>query len=106
MTGQRTEDIGQTFKLSNAALVVFGEWVWYNRHMFHRHIIESEKLSSVAIDDIIDRGGVSDWRELKARADADASLLMKIVRVCAAKIADPYAQRYHLWNRYAKRALA
>ena len=74
--------------------------------MFHRHIIESAKLSLVAIDDIIDRGGVSDWRELKARADADSSLLVKIIRVCAAKIADPYAQRYHLWNYYAKRALA
>ena len=74
--------------------------------MFHRHIIESEKPSLVAIDDIIDRGGVSDWRELKARADADSSLLIKIVKVCAAKVADPYAQRYHLWNRYAKRALA
>ena len=74
--------------------------------MVHRHIIEAGEPSLAAIDDIIDRGGVSDWRELKARADADSSLLTKIVRVCAAKIADPYAQRYHLWNRYAKRALA
>lgn len=74
--------------------------------MLHRHIIESEKPSLAAIDDIIDRGGVLDWRELKAHADADASLLEKILRVCAAKIADPYAQRYHLWNHYAKRALA
>ena len=74
--------------------------------MFHRHIIESEKPSLVAIDDIIDRGGVSDWRELKARADADSELVSKIIKVCAAKVSDPYAQRYHLWNYYAKRALA
>ena len=74
--------------------------------MLHRHIVETEKPSLAAIDDIIDRGGVMDWRELKVRADADASLLEKIIRVCAAKIADPYAQRYHLWNYYAKRALA
>ena len=60
----------------------------------------------VAIDDIIDRGGVSDWRELKARADVDSSVLGKIRKVCAVKIADPYAQRYHLWDYYAKRALA
>ena len=59
-----------------------------------------------AIDDIIYRGGVSEWREFKARADIDPSLLEKILKVCAAKIADPYAQRYHLWNYYAKRALA
>ena len=74
--------------------------------MFHRHIIESANPSLAAIDDIIDRGGVEDWRELKARVDADTSLVAKILRVCAARIADPYAQRYHLWNYYAKRALA
>lgn len=74
--------------------------------MFHRHIIESEIPSLAAIDDIIYRGGVEDWRELKARVDADTSLVAKVLRVCAAKIADPYAQRYHLWDYYAKRALA
>ena len=74
--------------------------------MFHRHIIESTNPSLAVIDDIIYRGGVEDWRELKARADADTSLVAKILRVCAAKISDPYAQRYHLWNYYAKRALA
>ena len=73
--------------------------------MIHRHIIESANPSLAAIDDIIDRGGVEDWRELKARVDADTSLVAKILRVCAARIADPYAQRYHLWNYYAKRAL-
>ena len=74
--------------------------------MLHRHIVEAEKPSLAAIDDIIDRGGVMDWRELKARADVDLSIIGKILKVCAAKISDPYAQRYHLWNRYAKRALA
>ena len=74
--------------------------------MFHRHIIETTIPSLAAIDDIIDRGGVLDWRELKAHVDADSSFAEKILRVCAAKIADPYAQRYHLWNYYAKRALA
>lgn len=74
--------------------------------MFHRHIIETEKPSLAAIDDIIDRGGVDDWRELKSRADADSDLVLKIIKVCAAKISDPYAQRYHLWNYYAQRAIA
>ena len=73
--------------------------------MIHRHIIETESPSLAAIDDIIERGGVSDWHDLKARADVDESLLRKIIRVCAAKIADPYAQRYHLWNYYAQHAL-
>ena len=76
------------------------------RGMIHRHIIEGETLSLTAIDDIIDRGSPADWRELKARACVDSSLLTKIIRVCAVKIADPYAQRYHLWNYYAQHAVA
>lgn len=74
--------------------------------MFHRHITETEKPSLAAIDDIIDRGGVEDWRGLKRLADADANLIAKILKVCAARVSDPYAQRYHLWNYYAKRAIA
>ena len=80
--------------------------VWYNIRMLHRHIIEAEEPSLAAIDDIIDRGGVEDWRGLKSRADADATLLAKILKVCAVKISDPYAQRYHLWNYYAQHAVA
>ena len=75
------------------------------RGMEHRHIVEFEQLSLAAIDDVIDRGGVEDWRALKARADADVSLIAKIKRICAAKVSDPYAQRYHLWNYYARRVV-
>lgn len=82
------------------------EWLWYNSLMFHRHITEKARPSLAAIDDIIDRGGVVDWRNLKAQVDADSSLAEKILRVCAVKVSDPYAQRYHLWNYYAKRTLA
>ena len=74
--------------------------------MEHRHIIEDETLSLAAVDDIIERGGVRDWNELKHRADADPSLLSRILKVCVAKTSDPYAQRYHLWNYYAKHAIA
>ena len=74
--------------------------------MWHRHIVESETVSLAAIDDIIDRGGADDWRELKSRADCDDSMLRKILRVCAVKVSDPSAQRYHLWNYYARHALA
>lgn len=82
------------------------ECLWYNDSMLHRHIVEAEKPSLAAIDDIIDRGGVEDWRALKSRADADAALIAKILKVCAAKISDPYAQRYHLWNYYAQHVVA
>ena len=80
--------------------------IWYNKAMLHRHIVETQNPSLAAIDDIIDRGGVEDWRELKIRADADANLIAKIIKVCAAKVSDPYAQRYHLWNYYAQHAVA
>lgn len=73
--------------------------------MKHRHIIEGSMPSLAAIDDIIERGGVRDWSELKRRADNDSSLLAKIIKVCAVKISDPYAQRYHLWNYYAQHAI-
>ena len=73
--------------------------------MVHRHIIETDVPSLAAIDDIIDRGGVADWRGLKARVDDNPLLAGKVLRVCAVKVPDPYAQRYHLWNYYAKRVL-
>ena len=53
--------------------------------MEHRHLYQGETLSLAAIDDIIDRGKVADWRFLKERAARDSALLAKIVRVCAAK---------------------
>lgn len=68
--------------------------------------METECPTLAAIDDIIDRGGVEDWRALKVRAESDSTLIEKILRVCAAKVSDPYAQRYHLWNYYAKHAVA
>ena len=74
--------------------------------MWHRHIIESGNPSLAAIDDIIDRGGVDDWRALKACADRDSTILAKIAKICSAKVGDPFAQRYHLWNYYAKHAVA
>lgn len=74
--------------------------------MWHRHIVEGETLSLAAIDDIIDRGGVSDWRDLKRSADRDCQIVAKIIKVCAPRVADPYAQRYHLWNYYARHAVA
>ena len=81
--------------------------IWYSIDiMLHRHIIETDCPSLAAIDDTIDRGNRVDWIRLKKTADADDSVRQKILRVCAAKVADPYAQRYHLWNYYARHATA
>ena len=69
--------------------------------MKHRHIDEGATLSTAAVDDIIDRGGRSDWAYLRDCSLADSSVMEKIRRVCAAHIADPSDQKYHLWNLYA-----
>ena len=72
--------------------------------MNHRHINSSKELSSAAIDDIIGRGSLADWGELKRAARLDARVLERIIRVCAPRLADPYEQRYPLWNYHARHA--
>lgn len=73
--------------------------------MTHRHI-DSERWTLAAIDDTIERGRRTDWYELRLAADADRSILEKILRVCAVKVSNPYEQRYHLWKYHAEHALA
>ena len=74
--------------------------------MVHRHIDETAVPSSAAIDDIIERGSMDDWIGLRDKAKADGSVVRKILRVCSARCADPYAQRHHLWRLYAQRLAA
>jgi len=74
--------------------------------MEHRHLISDGVYSCAAIDDVIGRGSRADWAELRLAADADHSLLAKILRVCGPKVSDPYEQRYHFWKYHAEHALA
>lgn len=69
-------------------------------YMKHRHL-NHENLTLAAIDDIIARGGRSDWVRLRD-STADATVAAKVVSVCSAHAGDPYAQRYHLWRRYVR----
>ena len=73
--------------------------------MIHRHLTH-QQFTLAASDDLIGRGKRKDWAELRQAALADRAILEKIVRVCQAHIADPYAQRYHFWKQYAERYLA
>lgn len=73
--------------------------------MLHRHLNHQE-FTLAAIDDIIARGKRRDWAALRTALLADPSIREKILRVCAAHVADPYAQRYHFWNHYAQRKFA
>lgn len=74
--------------------------------MNHRHINSTGTYSSAEIDDIIGRGGLVDWVELKDAAQRDPEILERIVKVCMPRLADPYEQRYHLWSYHAQHAHA
>lgn len=73
--------------------------------MQHRHI-NHVAFTMAAIDDIIERGDRADWVELREAAGSNPEILSKILRVCVAHSNDPYAQRHHLWRRYADRRVA
>ena len=70
--------------------------------MEHRHLHSRTSLSTAAVDDIIDRGSRADWSFLRDCSREDASVMEKIRRVCAAHLADPFDQKYHLWGLYAR----
>lgn len=73
--------------------------------MLHRHLTH-QQFTLAAIDNIIARGKRKDWAELRQAALADRTVMEKVLRVCQAHVADPYAQRYHFWKQYAERHLA
>ena len=70
--------------------------------MIHRHL-NHELLTPAAIDDVIARGKLDDWAQLRRAVLADRAVVSSVLRICAAHEADPYAQRYHFWKRYAER---
>jgi len=73
--------------------------------MLHRHL-NHRGFTLAAIDDVFGRGKRRDWAELRRAVLLDRGLLEKVLRVCAAHVHDPYAQRYHFWKHYAERYLA
>ena len=77
----------------------------YNRVMLHRHLTH-QQYTLAAIDDVIVRGKRHDWASRRTVALADRAVLEKVLRVCQAHVADPYARRYHFWKQHAERFLA
>ena len=73
--------------------------------MLHRHLTH-QQFTLAAIDDVIARGKRQDWAELRRAALDDRAVMQKVLRVCLAHVADPYAQRYHFWKQYAEQHLA
>lgn len=72
--------------------------------MLHRHLTH-QQFTLAAIDNVIARGKRIDWAELRRAALSDRMVMEKVLRVCQAHVADPYAQRYHFWKQYAERHL-
>lgn len=73
--------------------------------MRHRHLNHQE-YTLAAIDDVIDRGELDDWYDLRRAALQDLTIMAKIRRICEAHVHDPFDQRYHFWMHYANRHLA
>jgi hypothetical protein len=70
--------------------------------MLHRHITPLG-YSSVAIDDVISRGSLRDWTEMRDAALADPEIMQRIGRIARARAIDPYEQRYHFWMHYVEK---
>jgi hypothetical protein len=58
--------------------------------MLHRYLAH-QLCTLAAIDDVIARGKRQDWAALRRVALADRAVLEKVLRVCQAHVADPYA---------------
>jgi hypothetical protein len=70
--------------------------------MLHRHL-KPHELSPAAIDDIISRGSLADWTELRDAALADPRVMDRIGLIARARAVDPYSQRHHFWKHYVRK---
>ena len=70
--------------------------------MWHRHLNHSD-WTLAAVDDVIARGRLEDWKQLRDAAAERPEIRARILRVSAAYLTDPYAQRYHFWNLYVRK---
>lgn len=69
--------------------------------MRHRHLNHAD-WTLATVDDVIARGRMEDWKALRDAQSQRTDVRERVVRVCAAHLADPYAQRYHFWDYYVR----
>lgn len=69
--------------------------------MQHRHLNHHD-FTLAAIDDIVARGRLSAWEELRTALLNQPGIRAKVLRICNAYRSDPYAQRHHFWRHYAE----
>ncbi|GAC1528720.1 MAG: hypothetical protein NVS2B4_06760 [Ramlibacter sp.] len=67
--------------------------------MQHRHLNHSQ-LTLAAIDDVIARGGMDDWLDLREAVTRDASIALKVRQVTLPYADDRLAQRHQFWRLY------
>lgn len=67
--------------------------------MEHRHInVDIKKgLPLEAIDDIISRGDMSEWLQLRDYAMNNPQILDDIIKICNHYTIDTYEQKYQFW---------
>lgn len=73
--------------------------------MLHRHLNHSE-WTLAAIDDVISRGRLDDWKQLRDAAENSTEIRERILRVSKPRLSDPYEQRFHFWNFYVRKQFA
>ena len=73
--------------------------------MVHRHLVPSD-WTLAAVDDVIARGRMDDWKALRDGAASRVEVRERILRVCSPYLSDPYAQRYYFWDHYVRTQLA
>ncbi len=73
--------------------------------MQHRHLNHSE-WTLAAVDDVIARGRIEDWKALRDAAAGQEGVRTRILRVCAERLVDPTEQRYFFWDYYVRTILA
>jgi hypothetical protein len=70
-------------------------------NMQHRHL-NHQDFTLAAIDDVISRGKMGDWEDLRAAVMNDSRLAEKVLRVCRPYAGERYAQRHHFWEQYVQ----
>ena len=73
--------------------------------MQHRHL-NHQALTLAAIDDIILRGKLADWKYLRDALRADDSLAAKILKICRNCDQEFGSMRYSFWRSYVEQKLA
>jgi hypothetical protein len=103
-------DAGDVFRdarsnLGKGSYIATKSTCYNSDEMLHRHLNHSD-WTLAAIDDVIARGRLDDWKELRDVAAIRSDVRERILRVAEPHLSDPYAQRYHFWNLYVRKQLA